>query len=271
MEPKTILVTGATDGIGRQTALELARQGAKVLIHGRDKIKGAKVLDEINRDNCNENLTLYLADFSSLAEVKRMADDIKREQTELHGLINNAGVFSKKRILTGDGLELTFEVNYLAPFLLTILLLDLIKASAPARIINVSSTVHRSINAVDFENLQGEKFYDGHEAYALSKLGNILFTNELARHLKGSGVTVNSLHPGSINTKLLHAGFGPGGQSVVEGARTPVYLAMSPEVEGVTGKYFSHMVESPSSTLAQDLQLQKKFWKISEELLSGYI
>jgi retinol dehydrogenase-14 len=271
MEPKTILVTGATDGIGKQTALELARQGAKVLVHGRDKIKGAKVLDEINRDNCNENLTLYLADFSSLTDLKRMADDIKREQTALHVLINNAGTFSKKRFLTEDGLEMTFEVNYLAPFLLTLLLLDMIKASAPARIINVSSAAHHNITAVDFDNLQGEKSYDGNEAYSLSKLGNILFSNELARHVAGSGVTVNSLHPGSISTKVLHAGFSMGGESVVEGARTPVFLAASQEVEGVTGKYYSRMAEKTPSALGQDKQLQKKFWKLSEVLLSRYL
>jgi NAD(P)-dependent dehydrogenase (short-subunit alcohol dehydrogenase family) len=271
MDAKTILVTGATDGIGKQTAIELARQGAKVLVHGRDKAKGARVLDEINRDNCNENLVLYLADFSSFADIKRMAEEIKREQSELHVLINNAGTFSKKRLLTKDGLEMTFAVNHLAPFLLTMLLLDLLKASRPARIVNVASGAHRNISAIDFDNLQGEKSYDGFEAYGLSKLGNVLFTNELSRRLEGSGVSVNSLHPGVINTGLQRISYDLGGESVEEGARTSVYLATSPEVEGFTGKYYSRMAEKNTSELAQDKALQAKFWKVSEELLAGYL
>jgi NAD(P)-dependent dehydrogenase (short-subunit alcohol dehydrogenase family) len=268
---KTILVSGATDGIGKQTAFELARKGAKVLVHGRDKARGAKVLDEINRDNCNENLILYLADFSSFSDIKRMAEEIKREQNELHVLINNAGTFSKEKLLTKDGLEMTFAVNHLAPFLLTMLLLDLLKASAPARIVNVSSGAHRNITEVDFANLQGEKSYDGFEAYSLSKLGNILFTNELAKHLEGSGVTVNSLHPGVISTKMQRASYNLDGADVGEGAQTLVFLATSPEIEGVTGKYYSRMAEKPISDLAHDKALQEKFWKISEELLAGYL
>ena len=271
MNAKTILVTGATDGIGKQTAIKLARQGAKVLVHGRNKSKGATVLDEINRDNCNENLTLYLADFSSFASIKRMAEEIKREQSELHVLINNAGTFSKERLLTKDGLEMTFAVNHLAPFLLTILLLDLLKASTPARIVDVASGAHRNITAIDFDNLQGEKSYDGFEAYGLSKLGNVLFTNELARRLVGSGVTANSLHPGVINTGLQRISDNLDGASVGEGARTSVYLATSPEVESITGRYYSRMAEKPTSDLAQDKSLQEKFWKVSEELLAGYL
>ena len=271
MDAKTILVTGATDGIGKQTAIELARQGAKVLVHGRDKAKGARVLDEINRDNCNENLILYLADFSSFADIKRMADEIKREQSDLHVLINNAGTFSKERLLTKDGLEMTFAVNHLAPFLLTMLLLDLLKASAPARIVNVASGAHRNISAVDFDNLQGEKSYNGFEAYGLSKLGNVLFTNELARRLAGSGVAVNSLHPGVISTRMQCISYNLDGESVEEGARTLVYLATSSEVEDVSGKYYSRMAEKPISDLAQDKALQEKFWKVSEVLLAGYL
>jgi NAD(P)-dependent dehydrogenase (short-subunit alcohol dehydrogenase family) len=271
MDIRTVLVTGATDGIGKQTAIELARKVYKVLIHGRDKARGAKALDEVNRDTCNENLVLYLADFSSFSDVKRMADEIRREQSDLHVLINNAGTFSKEKLLTKDGFEMTFAVNHLAPFLLTMLLLDLLKASAPARIINVSSVAHRNISEVDFENLQAEKAFDGFEAYGLSKLGNILFTNELAQRLKGSRVTANSLHPGVISTKMQRASYNLEGASVEEGAQTPVYLASSLEVEGVTGRYFSRMVEKPTSDLAQNKVLQKKFWKISEELLSGFL
>jgi NAD(P)-dependent dehydrogenase (short-subunit alcohol dehydrogenase family) len=145
MENKTVLVTGGTDGIGRETALQLARMGTSVLVHGRDKEKGDQVLENINRVTRNEKVSLYLADFSSLADVKRMAEDIKREQTELHVLINNAGNFYQERLLSSDGVEMTLAVNHLAPFLLTMLLLDLLKASAPARIVNVASSSHKSI------------------------------------------------------------------------------------------------------------------------------
>lgn len=271
MQPKTILVTGATDGIGRQTALELARLGHKVLLHGRDREKGARVLEALNRASCNENLALYLADFADLASVRRMAEDILREQERLDVLINNAGTFSKERVLTADGTELTFAVNHLAPFLLTNLLLELIKASAPARIVNVSSGSHRSAHVVDLENLQGEKAYDGYDAYALSKLANILFTNELSRRLEGSGVTANSLHPGVIDTKLLRMSYALDGATLEEGARTSVYLATAPEVEEVSGKYYSAMAEKPVSDLAKDESLQKKLWKVSETLVEKFL
>jgi NAD(P)-dependent dehydrogenase (short-subunit alcohol dehydrogenase family) len=271
MSVKTILITGATDGIGKQTATELARQGARVLVHGRDKAKGIQVLDAINRDNCNEKLALYLADFTSLAEVARLAEEVKREQAQLHVLINNAGIFSKERVLTNDGFESTFAVNHLAPFLLTLLLLDLLKASAPARIVNVASGSHRGVSAVDFDNLQGEKTYDGIAAYSLSKLGNVLFTNALARRLAGTHVTANSLHPGVIGTKLLRASYNMDGANLEEGAQTSVYLAASPEAEGVTGKYYSKMLEKPTSDLAQDEALQEKFWQVSEALVAKFL
>jgi retinol dehydrogenase-14 len=206
-----------------------------------------------------------VADFSSLQQVRELAEEIKESEERLDVLVNNAGLYEDSRQITQDGLEMTFQVNHLAPFLLTLLLLDLLFKSTPSRIVNVASTTHQSAR-VDFENLQGEKYYDGYSAYALSKLGNILFTYELARRLEGKGVTVNSLHPGSINTKLLHAGFSSGGSNVSYGAQTPVYLATSPEVEGVTGKYFRHERETDSSSLSYDRDLQEKFWKVSEKL-----
>ena len=271
VKDKTILVTGATDGIGRQTALDLARMGARVLIHGRSKEKGIRVLDELNRETCNEKLALYVADFSSLADVRRMADEIMREQSQLHVLINNAGSFFKQHELNADHLEMTFVVNHLASFLLTNLLLDLLKESAPARVVTVASGAHRNLKVIDWENLQGEKSYDEFDAYALSKLASVCTMNELADRLAGSGVTVNTLHPGVIETKLLRMSYNMQGASVEAGAQTSVYLATEPEVEGVTGKYFSHKVEKPISDLARDPQNRKKFWDISEALTAKYL
>jgi NAD(P)-dependent dehydrogenase (short-subunit alcohol dehydrogenase family) len=155
VENKTILVTGGTDGIGRETAVQLARMGACVLVHGRDKEKCAQVMDHIKRVTCNEKVSLYLADFSSLADVKRMAEDIKREHKELHVLVNNAGNFYRDSLLSSDSIEMTLAVNHLAPFLLTLLLLDLLKTSAPTRIVNVASSSHKLIKSVDLGDLEG--------------------------------------------------------------------------------------------------------------------
>lgn len=272
MKNRTILVTGATDGIGKQTALELARMGARVLLHGRDKNKGARVLEELNRETFNENLSFYLADFSSLADIRRMADEIKREQSELHVLVNNAGNFYKDRQISQDGYEMTFAINFLAPVLLTNLLLDLIKASAPARIVHVASTAHQSAPVpLDWDNLQGEKSYDGFNAYAISKLANICYSNELARRLEGSQVTSSSLHPGVIDTKLLRKSYDMQGRSVEDGAQTSVYLASSTEVENVSGKYFSRKAERDVSELAADEGNWVKFWELAEKLTAKYM
>jgi len=271
MNNKTILVTGATDGIGRQTALELTRMGASVLVHGRDQQKGSLVLDGLNRETCNEKMALYIADFASLAEVQRLAEEIKREQPSLHVLINNAGGFFKERQLNADGLEMTFVVNHLAPFLLTRLLLDLLKASAPARVVTVASGAHRNLKELDWDNLQGEKSYDPFDAYALSKLASICVMNELAARLEGSRVTVNTLHPGVIDTKLLRMSYNMEGASVEEGAETSVYLASAQEMEGVTGRYFSHKAERPISDLARDAENVRRFWELSEKLIAPYL
>jgi len=271
MENKTVLVTGGTDGIGRETALQLARMGARVLVHGRDKEKGAQVLDKIIRDTCNEKVSLYLADFSSMADVKRMAEDIKRECTELNVLVNNAGNFYRDRLLSSDGVEMTMAVNHLAPFLLTMLLLDLLKTSAPARIVNVASSSHKLIKSVDLEDLQSKSNYDGFTAYSLSKLGNILFTQSLADRLNETSVTANALNPGVVNTKLLRKSYHLDGTSVEEGAQTSVYLASSPEVEGVSGKYYKNMREHPASDLSQDQNLQEAFWEVSKEMVSQFL
>jgi NAD(P)-dependent dehydrogenase (short-subunit alcohol dehydrogenase family) len=270
MSLKTILVTGSTDGIGRETALQLARMGHKVLVHGRDKDKGARVMDEINRKSCNENLAFYISDFADLTSVVQMAKEIRREQESLDVLIHNAGVFSPKHIITRDGNELTFQVNHLAPFLLTQLLMDLIRSNTPARIVNVASSAHYSAHAAYFDDLNGEKSYNSFSAYSFSKLANILFSNELAKRMESSGITSNSLHPGTIDTNMLRISYGGGGRSVEEGAETPIYLATSNEVDGISGKYFSSKREKLPSDLAQDEELQKNLWEISEDLVKKF-
>ena len=266
MHGGVVLVTGSTDGIGKATALELARRGATVLLHGRNLQKGDAALEDIRRITGSDRLYLYIADISSLVQVRKLAAQVREEHDRLHLLINNAGTFELERKITADGWETTFFVNYLAPFLLTHELLDLLKASAPSRIINVASIAHWN-GAMDWDNLQGEKSYQGFAAYALSKLALIHFTYSLAERLQGTGVTANCLHPGVIKTKLLRAGFGDyPGESPEKGARTSVYLASSQEVEGISGRYFEECKAVCSSPVSYDRKLQEKLWRISKEL-----
>ena len=264
MKDKTVLITGATDGIGRQTALELAKSGARIFIHGRNEKKCQHTISFIENQGGRSHIEYFCADLSDFKQIRRMADNILGRTDRLDVLINNAGIFEKERKLTSDGLEMTFAVNHLAYFLLTGLLLDLLKGSAPARIVNVSSMAHSS--DIDFNNLRGEKHYSGLEAYSLSKLANILFTFSLAEKLKDSGITVNCLHPGVISTKLLHAGFGFGGDSLEEGAKTSVFLASSNEIADVSGEYFNNSRIASPASIAYDKDVQKRLWYISEEL-----
>ena len=270
MKGKTVLITGSTDGIGKQTALDLARMGAHVIIHGRDPQRVQTTREEIINASGNDQVDALLADFSSLAQVKRMAKEILARYSRLDVLVNNAGVFLLDRKLTNDGLEMNFQVNYLAPFLLTNVLLPLLQKSAPARIVCVSSALH-SKTILDFKNLQGEKNYNGIQAYALSKLGNIYLTLELAKRLEGSGVTANCLHPGGVDTKMLRTAMQMTGIPVEEGAAPSVYLSSSPEVEKISGKYFYHQEVGRLSEIASDTTARKKLWKISEGLLKDYL
>jgi NAD(P)-dependent dehydrogenase (short-subunit alcohol dehydrogenase family) len=207
---------------------------------------------------------ILLADLQSMDQVRRLAEEIQSRTDRLDVLINNAGVYMPEYVQTPDGFEMTFAVNHLAPFLLTHLLLDLLKASAPARIININSVAHGSAR-VDLENLNAEKKFHPWGAYCLSKLGNLLFTFKLARHLEGTGVTVNALHPGTINTKMLSQ-IGLEGKPVARGAETPVYLASDPEAANITGEYFSQKRIAQPSETSQDPELQEKFWEISREM-----
>jgi retinol dehydrogenase 12 len=276
MNGKICLITGGTNGIGKATAQALAQMGATVVIVGRNAPKTAQLVEEIRAASGNENVDSLLADLSSQQEIRRLANEFKSKYSRLHVLLNNAGAFFVKRQLSVDGIEMTFALNHLAYFLLTNLLLDTIKASAPARIINVSSDAHTA-GKIEFDNLQGERAFSP-RAYGNSKLANILFTTELARRLDGTGVTVNALHPGLVSTGFaknngrIIAGlislFMPlVARSPVQGAETSIYLASSPSVEGITGKYFqdSHVV-TPAPQ-ARDMEVAGKLWDASAEMV----
>jgi len=271
MKDKIVLITGSTDGIGKQTALELAHKGANVLIHGRDLKRGKATVDEITSQSDNPAIDLFISDFSSLQQVRKLVDEINTKYNRLDVLINNAGVYNKKQIFSQDGYEITFQVNHLAHFLLTNLLLDLLQKSVPSRVINVSSMAHSS--CIDFKDLQSEKNYNAYGAYALSKLANILFTFRFAELLKNSGVTANCLHPGVINTKLLREGFGYIGGDLKTGAKIPVFLASSKDIDGVTGKFyvngFKDLIpkEGRAAEIAYDKDVQESLWEQSNKLV----
>jgi NAD(P)-dependent dehydrogenase (short-subunit alcohol dehydrogenase family) len=267
MPDQITLVTGSTDGIGKETARQLAQLGAAVIVHGRSADRCEAARDEVRATTGNPRVDFVVADLSSQRQVRQMAAEIIVRYDRLHVLVNNAGVILLQRQLSEDGVEMSFAVNHLAPFLLTNLLLGLLKASAPARIVNVSSTVHYDAQ-IKFDNLQGERRYNGVEAYKVAKLGNVLFTYELAEQLKGTGVTVNCLHPGVVATKLLDAGWGwSNGLSSAQGAALSVYLAASPEVERVSGQYFENRLPGGASPKAHDVNLRRKFWDISVQLV----
>lgn len=266
MEGNIVLITGSTDGIGKETARLLAALGATVLVHGRDAQRCEATRNEIRQATGNPNVAYFVADLSSQKQVRQLAADILTRYDRLHVLINNAGVILLQRQVTEDGLETSFAVNHLAPFLLTHLLLDRLKQSAPARVVTVSSTVHHD-GRIDFKDLQGERRYNGVVAYKAAKLANVLFTLELAERLRGSGVTANCLHPGVVSTKLLDTGWGWTGVSVAQGAALSVYLASSPAVETVTGQYFEQTTPYRASSQAYDVRLRQKLWEVSARLV----
>src|SRR5258705_4399338 len=276
MNGKVCLVTGGTNGIGKATAQALAKMGATVVIVGRNAPKTAQLVEEIRAVSGNKNVDSLLADLSSQQEVRRLADEFKRKYSYLHVLLNNAGAVFMQRQLSVDGIEMTFALNHLAYFLLTNLLLDTIKASAPARIINVSSDAHAS-GKIEFDNLQGERDYSP-RAYDNSKLANILFTTEFARRLEGTGVTVNALHPGFVatgfaknNGKVIAALvsiFAPlVARSPAKGAETSIYLATSPSMEGMTGEYFYDSQVISAAPQVTDMVVARKLWDVSAKMV----
>ncbi len=260
-----ILITGSTDGIGKQTAIELARQGMSVFIHGRSETKCRETIRHIAALVPGARLDFVAGDLSSLHSVRMLASSVKNRTDRIDVLLNNAGVFMNENVMTADGFEMTFAVNHLAPFLLTHELLPLLENGEAPRVITVSSVAHRN-GVIDITNLNSERTFSGYGSYAASKLANILFTQELSERLKGKNVTANCLHPGVVGTKLLKKGFNGmnGNETLEEGAETSVFLASSSEVASVTGAYFVRKKISPVSAAANDPVIRKQLWEISE-------
>lgn len=274
MQGKICLVTGATSGIGEVTALELAGMGAEVIVVSRNPQKVNATVERIRAETNTPGVHGFTADLSLLSQVHDLAVKIRDQLDRLDVLVNNAGAYFHQRQETAEGLELTFALNHLNYFLLTNLLLDLIVQTPGARIVNVSSDAHRG-SKIHFNDLELHHGYSGFRAYGQSKLANVLFTYRLARQLQGQDVTVNALHPGFVNS-----GFGLNngvlvkaamtiaqifGRSPEEGARTVIYLASSPEVDGVNGAYFTDEKPVRSSSISYDEEIQEKLWQISLE------
>ncbi len=275
---RTCLVTGATSGIGRATALGLAAQGARVGILCRDRDKGERTAADIRTRSGNADLEVFVADLASQRQIRAVAAEILERLDRIDLLVNNAGSIHLSRTETEDGIETTFAVNHLAYFLLTHLLLDRLRASSPARIVNVASHAHRFVDGMKFDDLGYREGYASMRVYGHSKLANVLFTRELARRLDGSGVTVNAVHPGAVATGLgtnngLWArvvmrlvGFFFRFRSPERGAATSLYAASEPMLEGVTGRYFANSREASPSTAATDDDAAARLWTISETL-----
>ena len=275
---KTVVITGGNTGIGKETAVDLATRGAKVIIGCRNLEKGQAAVQEIQTRSGNEKVFVEKLDLSSLASVRQFADGILKNEPRLDILINNAGVMGCPYQMTEDGLEMQFGVNHIGHFLLTLLLLDLMKQSGPSRIINVSSLAHRfGTGVINFDDINAEKDYDPFAAYQQSKLANILFTRELSVHLEDTNVTVNALHPGLVNTDIQRHSFISGlvffplrwyfFKTAEQGAQTTIHCAVSEEMEGVSGKYLADCAFRDPSIGAQDDEAARKLWDISMELV----
>ena len=276
MAGRTVLITGSTAGIGKATAIGLAAMGAHVVITGRDRGHAEDVAHEIHAGGRGA-VDTFVADLSSQEQVRRLADEVLERLPRIHVLINNVGGYWNTRHVTADGLERTFAVNHLAPFLLTNLLLDRLTQSAPARVINVASNV-QSLGRIDFDALQGEPSYSGSRAYNQSKLANVLFTYELARRLRATSVTANALHPGVVRTSF--GAEDPGGvqrafvpflrpfmKGTARGARTSIHLASAPDLEPVTGRYFVNSKATRSGPRSYDEAVAARLWQVSADLV----
>jgi NAD(P)-dependent dehydrogenase (short-subunit alcohol dehydrogenase family) len=274
MTGKVCVVTGANAGIGKETSIGLAKLGATVVMVCRDGGRAEKALREIKQQSGSDRVELMICDLSSQKSIRRFVDEFKRQHDRLDVLVNNAGVFLRQRSLTEDGIESTFAINHLGYFLVTNLLLDLMKQSSPSRIVNVASTAHR-YGKLDVNAWVSAREYSAFGAYANSKLANVLFTYELARRLEGTDVTANCLHPGAVASNLF-SGLPGLLEAVIKlvtisperGARTSIYLASSPNVQGISGKYFARRRPEKSSEASYDLEAARRLWEVSEELTS---
>ena len=274
MKGKICMITGANSGIGKATALGLAKMGATIVMVRRNKDRGEKALEDIKKEVENGTVDLIIADLSTQKAIHQLVKEFKERYQFLHVLINNAGVNLSRCVLTEDGIETTFAVNYLAQYLLSNLLLDVLQASSPARIVNVASSV--LAKNIDFENLNGEKHYRQLNAYGQSKLAVILFTYELSRRIEGTGVTVNCLHPGYVKTNMIknfrkfvkyfYPLIGLFMKKPKKGAKTSIYLASSSEVEGVSGKYFKKRKEVETVKVSYDEEIAQRLWDVSTTL-----
>ncbi|MGD0079593.1 MAG: SDR family oxidoreductase [Methanoregula sp.] len=264
MAQPLILVTGSTDGIGKATATGLATGGAELILHGRDEKKGKKMQRELGQKT-GIRPDLVIADFARQDQIRRMAADLASRYTRLDVLVNDAGTYQKTRHMTEEGVELTFAVNYLGPFLLTHLLRPLFGNGS--RIVTVASSAHFDVDRIDWENLPKVRRYDPWGAYSLSKFADVTFTYTLARNLERTGITANCLHPGVVDTKLSRSA-APGITTITpeEGAQTSIYLARFQEVAGVSGRYFDEQRQVRSSALTYDREVQERLWKMAEEL-----
>jgi NAD(P)-dependent dehydrogenase (short-subunit alcohol dehydrogenase family) len=268
----TVLVTGATDGLGRALALELASKGARVLVHGRDDARLEQMLEELRARGGSDRMRAYRADFASLRQVRKLADDVLANEQELHVLVNNAGIGTNlpgggERQESEDGVELRLAVNYLAAYLLTRRLLPLLRESVPARIVNVSSAGQA---AIDFDDPMLERRYSGGQAYAQSKLALVMLTIDLAAELEGTGVTANCLHPGTyMPTKMVHASGVQPLDSLETGVRSTMHLIASPDLDGASGRYFDRMRESRALEQAYDEDARRRLRTLSEELVTS--
>jgi NAD(P)-dependent dehydrogenase (short-subunit alcohol dehydrogenase family) len=277
MSGRTCMISGASSGIGRATALALARMDADLVLVCRDRGRGEETAKAIRSHTGNDHVEVMLADLASQQAIRQLARDYLATDRPLHVLVNNAGVVNLRRTQTVDGIETVFAVNHLAYFLLTNLLLDRLKASAPARIVNVASDAHR-FGTLNFDDLGGERSYRTMRIYGQSKLANILFTYALARRLEGSGVSANCLHPGAVATGLGKNNGGwakavigllrPFFRTPESGAATSIYLASAPQLEGVSGKYFSNCKETRSSRASYDEAAARRLWEISAQMSS---
>lgn len=274
---RTCMITGATSGIGKAAAVELARMGAEMILVCRDRQRGQDAADEIVAKSANRQVGVMLADLSSQEQIRGLAREFLATGRPLHLLINNAGLMMTRRTLTVDGIETTIAVNHLSAFLLTNLLIDRVKESAPARVVNVASSAHRFAGGrFDFDALTREKKHRGMRTYGQSKLANILFTRELARRLAGTGVTANCLHPGTVATRFAsnNGGFYPFGIRLIsrvirtpeKGAETLVHLAAAPELEGVSGKYFFDRREKRTNAAARRDEDASRLWEVSAQM-----